>query len=217
MRGPFENQRHIGLRRRRSPLAADHGYHNQLCDMVRCGDVMGIPAAFVNGGLKDVVEDPFGASMCLVLVGLFFAPKLYRMNLLTIGDYYRNRYGVKVEVLCSILIILSYLGWWLHRSPRWALSLPSLGGQISVPVGMGDWHSVGADLRDHGWHVGSGLHRLYSDDRARAWPELYRVVSADLAAAPIKYLPLPASAKCSPCSPNRTSRNGCSSYPRRSP
>ncbi len=46
---------------------------------------MGIPAAFVNGGLKDVVEDPFGASMCLVLVGLFFAPKLYRMNLLTIG------------------------------------------------------------------------------------------------------------------------------------
>ena len=28
--------------------------------------VLGIPAKFVNGGLKEVVEDPFGASMCLV-------------------------------------------------------------------------------------------------------------------------------------------------------
>ncbi len=42
---------------------------------------------------------------------VYFAPKLYRMNLLTIGDYYRNRYGVPIEILCSILIILSYLGW----------------------------------------------------------------------------------------------------------
>jgi SSS family solute:Na+ symporter len=27
-----------------------------------------------------VVEDPFGAGMCLILVGLFFARKLYRMQ-----------------------------------------------------------------------------------------------------------------------------------------
>jgi SSS family transporter len=73
--------------------------------------VMGIPARFVGGGLREVVEDPFGASMCLVLVGLFFAQRLYKMNLLTIGDYYRNRYGKGIEILCSVLIILSYLGW----------------------------------------------------------------------------------------------------------
>jgi SSS family solute:Na+ symporter len=36
-----------------------------------------------------VVEDPFGAGTCLILVGLFFAAKLYKLNLLTIGDYYR--------------------------------------------------------------------------------------------------------------------------------
>ena len=35
--------------------------------------VMGIPAKFVQGGLSAIVEDPFGAGMCLVLVGLFFA------------------------------------------------------------------------------------------------------------------------------------------------
>ncbi len=73
--------------------------------------VMGIPAKFVQGGLNAVVEDPFGAGMCLVLVGLFFAAKLYRLNLLTIGDFYRQRYGRGIEVFCSGAIILSYLGW----------------------------------------------------------------------------------------------------------
>ena len=35
--------------------------------------VLGIPAKFVAGGLNSVVEDPFGAGTCLILVGLFFA------------------------------------------------------------------------------------------------------------------------------------------------
>jgi SSS family solute:Na+ symporter len=73
--------------------------------------VMGIPARFVQGGLNAVVEDPFGAGTCLVLVGLFFAAKLYRQNLLTIGDFYRQRFGKGVEIFCSVAIILSYLGW----------------------------------------------------------------------------------------------------------
>lgn len=73
--------------------------------------VMGLPAKFVQGGLGAVVEDPFGAGLCLVLVGAFFAAKLYQKNLLTIGDFYRQRFGKGVEVFCSLAIILSYLGW----------------------------------------------------------------------------------------------------------
>ena len=99
--------------------------------------VMGIPAKFVHGGLREVVEDPFGASMCLVLVGLFFAQRLYKMNLLTIGDYYRNRYGVRIEILCSILIILSYLGWV-------AAQITALGLVFSVL--SNDWISVEAGM-----------------------------------------------------------------------
>lgn len=99
--------------------------------------VMGIPAKFVDGGLREVIEDPFGASMCLVLVGLFFAQRLYRMNLLTIGDYYRNRYGIVVEIFCSILIILSYLGWVAAQITALGLVFEVLsGGAISLPVGM---------------------------------------------------------------------------------
>lgn len=99
--------------------------------------VMGIPARFVAGGLREVVEDPFGASMCLVLVGLFFAQLLYRMNLLTIGDYFRNRYGVGIEIACSILIILSYLGWVAAQITALGLVFSLLsGGAISTSVGM---------------------------------------------------------------------------------
>ena len=73
--------------------------------------VLGIPAKFMNDGLKGVVADPFGSSMCLILVGLFFARPLYRMKLLTIGDYYRVRYDRPVELSTSVCIVLSYLGW----------------------------------------------------------------------------------------------------------
>lgn len=99
--------------------------------------VLGIPAKFVNGGLGSVVEDPFGAGSCLILVGLFFAGKLYRMTLLTISDYYRERYGRKVEVVCSLIIMLSYLGWVSAQVTALGLVFNVLsGGAISISVGM---------------------------------------------------------------------------------
>ena len=73
--------------------------------------VLGIPATFMEENLGGLISDPFGASLCLVLFGLFFARKLYRMNLLTIGDFYRERYDRNVEVVTGIAIALSYLGW----------------------------------------------------------------------------------------------------------
>jgi SSS family solute:Na+ symporter len=99
--------------------------------------VLGIPAKFVQGGLNGVVEDPFGAGTCLILVGLFFAAKLYKMTLLTISDYYRERYGRAIEIVCSLIIILSYLGWVSAQVTALGLVFNLLsGGAISVPLGM---------------------------------------------------------------------------------
>ena len=99
--------------------------------------VLGIPAKFVQSGLNGVVEDPFGAGTCLILVGIFFAAKLYKMSLLTISDYYRERYGRVVEVVCSFIIILSYLGWVAAQVTALGLVFNLLsGGAISIPVGM---------------------------------------------------------------------------------
>jgi solute:Na+ symporter, SSS family len=99
--------------------------------------VLGIPATFIHDGLVGVVEDPFGAGTCLILVGLFFAAKLYRMTLLTISDYYRERYGRGVEVMCSLIIILSYLGWVAAQVTALGLVFNILSeGIIGKPLGM---------------------------------------------------------------------------------
>ena len=99
--------------------------------------VLGIPAKFVNSGLNGVVEDPFGAGTCLILVGIFFAGRLYRMNLMTISDYYRERFGRTVEVVCSLIIMLSYLGWVSAQVTALGLVFNVLSdGAISIPVGM---------------------------------------------------------------------------------
>ena len=73
--------------------------------------VLSVSATFAKDGLVGIPADPFGASFCLVLVALFFARAFYRMDLLTIGDFYRKRYGKSVEVFTSMAITISYLGW----------------------------------------------------------------------------------------------------------
>ena len=73
--------------------------------------VLGIPATFLSENLGATISDPFGASLALVLFGLFFARPLYRMKLLTLGDFFRQRYNRQVEVVISLAIALSYLGW----------------------------------------------------------------------------------------------------------
>ncbi len=99
--------------------------------------VMGIPSTFIQNGLGAIVEDPFGAGMCLVIVGVFFAARLYRLNLLTIGDFYRQRFGKGVEVFCSVAIIFSYLGWVAAQITALGLVFSVLsGGEISAVTGM---------------------------------------------------------------------------------
>ena len=99
--------------------------------------VLGIPAKFIEGGLHNIVEDPFGAGLCLILVGLFFAGKLYRMALLTLSDYYRERFGRMVEVACSLIIMLSYLGWVSAQVTALGLVFHLLSaGNLSITAGM---------------------------------------------------------------------------------
>ena len=73
--------------------------------------VLGISATFLEEGFRGLISDPLGASVCLILFGLVFARPLYRMNLLTLGDFFRMRYNRTTELVLSICIVLSYLGW----------------------------------------------------------------------------------------------------------
>ena len=99
--------------------------------------VLGIPATFVKDGLSGIIADPFGSSMCLILVGLFFARPLYRMNLLTIGDFFRQRFNRNIEVLTTLCIVASYLGWVAAQIKALGLVFNVVSdGAMSQPVGM---------------------------------------------------------------------------------
>jgi Na+/proline symporter len=110
--------------------------------------VLGIPATFLKDGLRGVVADPFGSSMCLILVGLFFAAPLYRMNLLTIGDFYKKRFGREVEVLTTLAIVVSYLGW--------------VGAQITALGLVFNVVSDGSISKLAGMWIGSGTILIYT-------------------------------------------------------
>lgn len=73
--------------------------------------VFGASSQFLEGGLFAVIEDPFGASLCLLLFGMFFARKLYNMNLVTLGDFFKVRYGQRTEIIASAFMIPAYLGY----------------------------------------------------------------------------------------------------------
>lgn len=104
--------------------------------------VLAVSATFAKDGLAGIPGDPFGASVCLVLAALLFARLFYRMNLLTIGDFYKVRYGKSVEVLTSGAIVLSYLGWTSAQMTALGLVIHVLSGgtvdlNTSILIGGG--------------------------------------------------------------------------------
>ena len=98
--------------------------------------VLGIPAAFMQDGLRGVVADPFAAMACLVLVGVAFARPLHRLKGLTLGDFFRDRFGRTTEVVLSVCIAFSYFGWLAAQMVALGLAFSVLsGGAIDARTG----------------------------------------------------------------------------------
>jgi Na+/proline symporter len=99
--------------------------------------VLGIPATFLKDGLRGLVADPFAAVACLAIVGLVFARRFHRLDLLTLGDYFRARYGRGTELVLSLTIASSYLGWIAAQLVALGLAFSVLsGGAIDTRTGI---------------------------------------------------------------------------------
>src|SRR5688500_18304695 len=99
--------------------------------------VLSVSATFARDGLGGIVADPFGSTFCLIFVALFFARAFYRMDLLTIGDFYRKRFSKQVEVVTSVAITASYLGWTSAQMTALGLVFSVLsGGALSLEQGI---------------------------------------------------------------------------------
>ena len=75
------------------------------------GTLIGAAGAAYSGGLMGVLANPFGSALCLLLAGMFYVRFLRRMQLLTLPDLFRQRYGQSAEVLCAVCVIPAYVGW----------------------------------------------------------------------------------------------------------
>lgn len=103
--------------------------------------ILGASSEFVSNGLLGVIEDPFGAALCLLLVGMFFARPLYRMNILTFGDFYREKFGKKAELVAALFLVPSYFGWVAAQFVAIGILLNTVSG---IPVGLG--MTIGAGI-----------------------------------------------------------------------
>jgi solute:Na+ symporter, SSS family len=72
---------------------------------------IGSSGAVYDGGLSASRADPFGYSMCLLLMGLLIAAPLWRGGYITLSDFYAERYGPWVEKLTAFVLIPGSLIW----------------------------------------------------------------------------------------------------------
>lgn len=99
--------------------------------------VLGIPATFLKEGLRGLAADPFAAFACLALVGFVFARPFFRLDAITLGDYFRSRYGRGAEVSLTLCIAFSYIGWIAAQLVALGLALNVIsGGAVGTQAGI---------------------------------------------------------------------------------
>lgn len=96
--------------------------------------IMGASSEFIENGVIGIIEDPFGAALCLILVGVFFARPLYRLNIITFNDFFRIRFNRRTELISAIFMVPSYFGWIAAQLVAMAIILNAI---ANVPLFWG--------------------------------------------------------------------------------
>ena len=100
--------------------------------------VMGNPSYFVTNGISSFVALIVSASICLVLIAYFYAKKLYKMNIVTVADFFRVRYNRKLETTVSTIVIFTYPHWIAAQFVALAYLFQSvLGIQVEYGIVLG--------------------------------------------------------------------------------
>jgi Na+/proline symporter len=72
---------------------------------------IGSAGAIYTGGLSGGSADPFGFGLCLILMGLVFAVPLWKRNMTTLADLFRERYSGSVEKLAVMFMLPTTVMW----------------------------------------------------------------------------------------------------------
>ena len=94
---------------------------------------MGSSGTAFHKGILGIIADPFGAGLCLVISGFFFARFFRSLNIETIVDYFEMRYGKKTSCFLSLAYIPVYFGWVGAQLLAFGYILHSLTGMPLMP------------------------------------------------------------------------------------
>lgn len=75
------------------------------------GMMMGGSGAAYDDGLLGVIADPFGAAVCLFLVGMFFARLMRRLRYFTVVEFVECRFGPTCGVIMAAGSVFSSILW----------------------------------------------------------------------------------------------------------
>lgn len=73
--------------------------------------VMGSASAIAAHGLSGSRADPFGYTLCLIGMGFLLARVMRERRYMTLGDFFKEVYGVRTEKLSIVIMIPSSLIW----------------------------------------------------------------------------------------------------------
>lgn len=99
------------------------------------GSSMGVAATVYDSGLGGVLADPFGASLSLVIAGIFIVGLLRRLKCLTVTDIVERKYGKWAGVYTSLWMLPVYIGWL-------GAQLLGIGTILHVLTGMDPMHGT---------------------------------------------------------------------------
>lgn len=97
--------------------------------------VVGTAGEVYENGLSGAAADPFGYTIALWVVGVFFAKALRARELLTLVDLFRQEFGPKVERFVTLLIIPGPIIWGAAQLSAFGTVVSDV-AQISYQVGL---------------------------------------------------------------------------------
>ncbi len=93
------------------------------------GTIIGAAGSAFEGGLYNVIGDPFAAGLSLVLLGLFFVKTLRKLKIRSLGELYTFRFGKTTGYFASAVMIPTYIIWT-------SVQLLAIGKIINVLLGI---------------------------------------------------------------------------------
>lgn len=89
---------------------------------------IGAAGAVYENGLSGATIDPFGYSLCLVVMGLLFSIPLWRSQMTTLADLFKQRYSVNIERLAVLMMVPGTIMWAAVQIRAFGQVLSATGG-----------------------------------------------------------------------------------------